>query len=209
MGLALPRGGSLAFGFFFASQDLILTDPSLMDDERPLALSYLEIQYLSQCNFTELCASHPAERQRIRKFKMLLTFKRAVVRGSGCRQPHCRQFFCGARVRRELEGSRRCFVYRGQTKLQASLLPLVDGEHDWGARIVFAECWTANHLKCGIRNCESDDHAWETRVPAANIVVAETKKNVTQLRGTGEECGLSCRWVFEMMETHKVAQTWC
>lgn len=80
-GVAMSAANIKPAGSLWGVEDLILTDPSLMDDERPLALSYLEIQYLSQCNFTELCASHPAERQRIRKLKMLLTFKRAVVRG--------------------------------------------------------------------------------------------------------------------------------
>merc|ERR1712151_445549 len=76
------KGGKiLGPGSLWGVENAILTNPKLRTDATGLALSYLQIQYLSSDQIEELSARYPEEGKAIRKSILWTGLRRALFTG--------------------------------------------------------------------------------------------------------------------------------
>jgi len=80
-GVILKQGRIMPAGCMWGVEDLILSNKDLLDDYAPLALSYLEVQYLERSALERLQDQFPQERAHMRKFTGYYALKRGVLRG--------------------------------------------------------------------------------------------------------------------------------
>ena len=62
-------------------EDVLLSNPLLLDGAKPLSLSYLEIQYLVQDVLFRLILNFPEDKKRIRTASIWIGIARAVAWG--------------------------------------------------------------------------------------------------------------------------------
>lgn len=79
-GVALHACNTLDSGSVWGIKDLILTNTALLDNMKPLTLSYVELQLLFQGRLMELLVQHLPERHRIRRAAIWLAVQQAVRR---------------------------------------------------------------------------------------------------------------------------------
>jgi len=80
-GVVLKQGQIMPAGAMWGVEDLILSNPDLLDAASPLALSYLEVQYLEQHALLKLQHQFPQERANIRKYTIYYGLRRSLLRG--------------------------------------------------------------------------------------------------------------------------------
>jgi len=80
-GVALNGAKVLAPKSIWGLEDLILSNPLLLDDAKPLSLSYLEIQYLVRNVLMRLVVNFPEDNKRMRTAAIWIGIARAVARG--------------------------------------------------------------------------------------------------------------------------------
>lgn len=80
LGVVLRHAEIITPGSVWGSKDLLLTNPLLLEDDSPLALSYLEVQYLTRRCLEDLTDRFPLDRRRIRKAALWVALSRAVQR---------------------------------------------------------------------------------------------------------------------------------
>jgi len=81
-GVILKQGRIMPAGCMWGVEDLILSNKDLLDDTAPLALSYLEVQYLERSALEMLQDRFPQERAHMRKYLAHYALKRGVLRGA-------------------------------------------------------------------------------------------------------------------------------
>jgi len=80
-GVILKSARILAPGTMWGLEDVLLSNEALLDPNAPLALSYLEVQYIERWALEKLVERFPQERGGIRKCTILYALKRSVARG--------------------------------------------------------------------------------------------------------------------------------
>jgi hypothetical protein len=74
------RGFHIHFaGDYWGTHELLLTNPLLLEDVRPVALSYLELQHLTRASLEDLCKSFPEQRRRFRRATVWLALARGLT----------------------------------------------------------------------------------------------------------------------------------
>jgi len=80
LGVVLRHAKIIPPGSVWGIKDLLLTNPLLLEDDSPLALSYLEVQYLTRRCLEDLTDRFPLDRRRIRRAALWVALGRAVTR---------------------------------------------------------------------------------------------------------------------------------
>jgi len=81
-GVILKQGRIMPPGCMWGQEDLLLSNENLLDDCAPLALSYLEVQYIERKAVEKLQARFPQEKAHMRKYMLYYALRRAVLRGA-------------------------------------------------------------------------------------------------------------------------------
>jgi hypothetical protein len=79
-GVALLTAHVLQPGSYWGIADLILHNPRLWENSKTLALSYLELQFLTREVFHSVAVQYPAAYHAVRKQGILLALRNAVMR---------------------------------------------------------------------------------------------------------------------------------
>jgi len=80
-GVILKQGRIMPPGSMWGVEDSILSNKDLLEDCAPLALSYLEVQYLERSALEKLQDRYPQEKAAIRKYTAYYALKRGILRG--------------------------------------------------------------------------------------------------------------------------------
>eukprot|EP00928_Gymnodinium_smaydae_P016246 TRINITY_DN1606_c0_g3_i2.p1 TRINITY_DN1606_c0_g3~~TRINITY_DN1606_c0_g3_i2.p1 ORF type:complete len:613 (-),score=115.75 TRINITY_DN1606_c0_g3_i2:183-2021(-) len=79
-GVVLRQAQLLSPGAIWGKEDVLLHNRQLWDNISPLALSYVDIQYIESKGLHSVLESHPLERTRIRRATRWVATRRAIVR---------------------------------------------------------------------------------------------------------------------------------
>jgi hypothetical protein len=82
-GLVL-RGFHIHFpGDYWGVSELLLSNKHLIEDMQPVALSYIELQYLQRSALEDLCEHYPDQKRAIRRAAVWRALKLAMIKGVG------------------------------------------------------------------------------------------------------------------------------